>query len=213
MRSRVKICGITTPEDGLLAVKYGADAIGLVFYPHSPRAVDAEKAYLICQVIPAFVSVVGLFVNEEQQQVERILNQVPIDLLQFHGSETPAYCAQFGPRYIKAISMKPNVDLEQEKLRYQGASGLLLDTYSEDLKGGSGAVFDWNRVPDTLDCPIILAGGLNADNVADAIRRVRPYAVDVSSGVEHEKGKKDEVKIRRFMKEVSNAKIHRSNQN
>ena len=201
MRTRVKICGITRPEDGLAAVQHGADAIGLVFFEQSPRAVDIDTACAIVREIPAFVTITGLFVNPEREYVQAILDKVSIDLVQFHGTETQQFCAGFGRRYIKAISMKDEGATESIQ-QYSDAVGILLDAYHPDLHGGTGKTFDWDTIPTDLKVPMILAGGLNAGNVADAIRQVRPYAVDVSSGVELEKGLKDESKIAAFMKEV-----------
>lgn len=202
VRTRVKICGITRPEDGLAAARSGADGIGLVFYPQSPRAVDVERARAVVRELPPFVTVVGLFVDAEPEQVRAVLTAVPLDLLQFHGSEAPEYCGAFGRRYIKAVAMRADVDVTAASRRYRDAAGLLLDTYSIRVPGGSGAVFDWAQVPAALEQPVILAGGLSPDNVAQAIRAVRPYAVDVSSGVESGKGLKDGEKIDAFMRGV-----------
>ncbi len=205
MTTRIKICGITRPEDGLLAANAGADAIGLVFYPKSPRAVTIEQARAICVVLPPFVSVVALFVDAEHFEVEDVLADVPINLLQFHGSETPAQCESFNKPYIKAIRMKDDADLVDAVEQYSTAQGLLVDTYNPNEAGGTGEVFDWDRVPDGLDTPIILAGGLEPRNVASAIQQMNPYAVDVSSGVEVSKGIKDADKIRAFVTAVKTA--------
>lgn len=202
MRTRVKICGITRPEDGLAAVQHGADAIGLVFFEQSPRAIDIDAACAIVREIPAFVTITGLFVNPEREYVQAVLDKVSIDLLQFHGNETQESCTGFGRRYIKAISMK-NKDATESIQQYSDAAGILLDAYHPDLHGGTGKTFDWDTIPTDLKAPVVLAGGLDAGNIADAIRQVRPYAVDVSSGVELEKGLKDESRIAAFMNEVS----------
>jgi len=205
MTTRIKICGITRAEDALLAADAGADAIGLVFYPKSPRAVTIEQAQAICEVLPPFVSVVALFVDAEHFEVEDVLAAVPVDLLQFHGSETPAQCQAFSTPYIKAIRMKDDADLADAARQYNTARGLLVDTFNPNEAGGTGEVFDWDRVPDGLDTPIILAGGLEPANVGDAIKKMSPYAVDVSSGVEASKGIKDAGKIRAFVTAVSTA--------
>lgn len=202
MRTRVKICGITRVEDALSAVERGADAIGLVFYDRSPRNVSISQAIEIASNIPAFVSVVGLFVNAQQGFVDEAIRQVKLDLLQFHGDETPEQCAQFERPFIKAVRVKSDTNLVQYAQEFSAARGLLLDTYTEGVAGGTGHVFDWNLIPKQLAKPVILAGGLNADNVAKAILQVRPYAVDVSGGVEISKGIKDADKIAAFMQQV-----------
>lgn len=207
MRTRVKICGITRPEDAVEAVQQGADAIGLVFYPNSPRYVAPERATEIVKKIPAFVSVVGLFVNAEPAEIERILATVPLDILQFHGDETPAQCRQFSKPYMKAVRVKSDTNLVQCAADYADAKALLLDAFAEGVPGGTGQVFDWKLIPQNLELPVVLAGGLNAENVAQAISVVQPYAVDVSGGVEASKGIKDAAKIAAFMRGVSNAAI------
>ncbi|MES2013381.1 MAG: phosphoribosylanthranilate isomerase [Pseudomonadota bacterium] len=203
MRVRAKICGITRVEDALLAVKNGADAIGLVFYEPSPRNVSIQQAIDIANQVPAFVSVVGLFVNAEAEFVHEVLTQVKLDLLQFHGDETPEYCAQFKRPFIKAIRVKTDTNLVQCAKDFLAAKALLLDTYTEGVAGGTGHVFDWDLIPAQLDKPVILAGGLNAGNVAQAIEKIKPYAVDVSGGVEAAKGIKDAAKIAAFMQQVN----------
>ncbi|MFA7097578.1 MAG: phosphoribosylanthranilate isomerase [Gammaproteobacteria bacterium] len=210
MRTRVKICGITRPEDALAAARAGADAIGLVFYPPSPRAVTRERAREIVQVLPPFVSVVGLFVNAQPAEVRAALAALPIDLLQFHGDEAPEECRIYGRPYIKAVAMAPGVDLQAAARRYVDAAGLLLDTHREGVRGGTGEVFDWSRIPPGLDRPIILAGGLTLENVAAAVQRVRPYAVDVSSGVEVSKGIKDAARIEAFIRGVNSVDSERA---
>ncbi len=196
------MCGITRPEDGLAAVNAGADAIGLVFYPPSPRAVTIEQAQAIVEQLPPFVTVVGLFVNETRDKIEQILQQVSIDLLQFHGDESPEMCEGYGRPWIKAIRMKEEVDLIAETAAYASSRGVLLDAYQAGKPGGTGNVFDWQRIPTELAGRIILAGGLNPDNVDEAVRRVRPWAVDVSGGVEATKGIKDVQKIAAFIRGV-----------
>lgn len=204
MRTRVKICGLTRAEDVQAACEAGADAIGLVFYAPSPRAVTVEQAKMIVQHVPPFVSVTALFVNPRVDEVQAVLAQIPaISLLQFHGDETPEFCRQFGRAYIKAIPMRDEVDLAQQALLYDDALGLLVDTYKPGVPGGSGESFDWHRLPKSLSKPLILAGGLTPDNVAQAIAQVHPYAVDVSGGVELAKGVKDTAKVAAFMASVT----------
>jgi phosphoribosylanthranilate isomerase len=203
MRTRVKICGITRQEDARTAVRLGADAIGLVFYPPSPRAITPEAAASIVASLPPFVSVVGLFVDEDRSRVAEILNIVPLDLLQFHGEESPEACAGHGRPWIKAIRMRESVDLAAAMHQYAGSSGLLLDTYRAGVPGGTGDVFDWDRIPSVLASNIILAGGLSPQNVEQAIRQVHPYAVDVSGGVEAAKGIKDAGKMAAFIAGVN----------
>lgn len=202
MRVRVKICGITRIEDALCAVKNGADAIGLVFYKPSPRNVQIEQAIEIASRVPAFVSVVGLFVNAEADFVRNVISQVKLDLLQFHGDELPEECASYGLPFIKAIRVKSDTNLVQCAKDFSASKALLLDTFTDGVAGGTGHVFDWNLIPAALDKPVILAGGLNAQNVAQAISQVKPYAVDVSGGVETSKGIKDAAKIAAFMQQV-----------
>lgn len=207
MRTRVKICGITRPEDALEAILHGADAIGLVFYPQSPRYVTPLQAAEIVKKVPAFITVVGLFVNAEASEISDILSAVHLDLLQFHGDETPMQCRQFSRPYMKAIRVKSDTNLVQYAADYADAKALLLDAFAEGVPGGTGQVFDWNLIPSNLSVPVVLAGGLNADNVTQAIQKVRPYAVDVSGGVEASKGIKDAAKIAAFMRGVSNAAL------
>ena len=205
MRTRVKICGITDRQDALDAVRLGADAIGLVFYPPSPRCVTAERAAAIVEGLPPFVTVVGLFVNASREEIADVLGTVRIDLLQFHGTECPDYCAGHGRPYIKAVRVREGTDLLAERRRYAGASALLLDAYQPGVPGGTGQAFDWGLIPAALGPEIVLAGGLSTDNVGEAVRQVRPYAVDVSGGVEREKGRKDVGKIEAFMRGVASA--------
>lgn len=200
--TRIKICGITRVEDMMDAAHNGADALGLVFYDKSPRHVNAQQAAQMADAIPPFVSLVGLFVNASAAEVLEVMQAVPLDVLQFHGEEEPDFCAQFGRPYLKAVRVKAGINLVQYAARFAGAQGLLLDTFVEGAHGGTGASFDWALIPNDLPLPVILSGGLNAGNVAEAIAQVRPYAVDVSSGVEASKGIKDAAKIVAFIKEV-----------
>lgn len=205
--TRTKICGLTRSEDVVDVARYGADAIGLVFYEPSPRCVTIEQAKLLSKAIPPFVSVVALFVNADKSFVEQVLAQVPIDILQFHGDEPEAYCASFNKPYLKAIRVKPDTDLLQCAAEYHSARGLLLDAHVDGVPGGTGTRFDWSLIPPDIPLPVILSGGLDVKNVADGIKQVKPYAVDVSSGVEAAKGIKDEAKIARFMQEVKQTNV------
>lgn len=202
---RVKICGITRGEDALAAARLGADALGFVFYAASPRAVDALTARNIIASLPPFVTAVGLFVDADASAVANVLRHVHLDLLQFHGQEPPEYCAQFGLPYLKAVRMKPGLNLLQYVSSYTGAAGILVDSYVEGVAGGTGATFDWDRIPRELDTPLVLSGGLDSDNVVAAIAAVQPWAVDVSSGVEASKGIKDPTKMASFIQGVRNA--------
>jgi len=199
MTTRIKICGITRPEDAQHAAVLGVDAIGLVFYEPSPRNIDIQQACAVVDSLPPFVTPVGLFVNATADEVQRVLNRVNLDLLQFHGDEPPEFCTRFNRPYIKAIRMRAGVDLQVEAGKYAQARGLLLDAYHPALPGGTGESFEWARVPDDLPTPVILAGGLTVDNVGKAIRAVRPCAVDVSGGVEAQKGIKDWGKMADFV--------------
>ncbi|SNT11164.1 phosphoribosylanthranilate isomerase [Pseudomonas segetis] len=202
---RSKICGITRLEDARVAVSAGADAIGFVFYAKSPRAVTIEQAQAIIAQLPPFVTTVGLFVDMPREQLSQLLQQVPLDLLQFHGDETPAQCEGFARPYIKALRVQPGDDIASQVAAYTSASGVLLDTFVSGVPGGTGQAFDWSLVPQGLEMPIILAGGLTPDNVEAAIRQVRPYAVDVSGGVEASKGIKDSSKVQAFVHAVRSA--------
>lgn len=202
-RTRVKICGISSTKDARLVVDAGADAIGLVFYEPSPRYVDIERAVEIASVIPPFVSIVALFVNASAEQVNAVLNHVPISLLQFHGDESPAYCEQFQRPYIKALRMKPNVDVAAVCCEYWSAQGILLDAYRKGVPGGTGECFDWQAIPRSLSKPIVLAGGLQPANIAAAIAAVEPVAVDVSGGVEASAGVKDSQRVIEFINQVN----------
>ncbi|HHC74266.1 MAG TPA: phosphoribosylanthranilate isomerase [Thiothrix sp.] len=200
--TRVKICGITTPDDAKFTAAAGADAIGLVFYKKSPRAVTIAQAQAICAVLPPFVATVGLFVNADADAVKHILAQVPLTNLQFHGAESPDYCSQFMRPYLKAVPMQGLADFAAYADQYQDAQGFLVDSHAPDTVGGSGKTFDWITVPQDYQKPLILAGGLTPHNVARAIQITNVYAVDVSSGVEEFAGKKSAAKVRAFMDEV-----------
>ncbi|MES2502990.1 MAG: phosphoribosylanthranilate isomerase [Pseudomonadota bacterium] len=204
-RTRVKICGITRVQDALEAVRCGADAIGLVFYAASPRCVTLQQAQQIVAALPPFVSVVALFVNATQAEIETVISQVRIDIVQFHGDETAADCERIKLPYFKAIRVKPDTNLLQCEIDFSRANALLLDTYSESAYGGTGHVFDWDLIPKNMTKPVILAGGLMAENVGLAIEKVKPYAVDISGGVEISKGVKDAKKIAAFMLAVQSA--------
>ncbi len=201
-RVRVKICGITRPEDGAAAAALGADAIGLVFHRPSPRCVTVDGARRIVAALPPLVGVVGLFMNAEPAAIRAVLSEVPLSLLQFHGDEEPNACAAFGLPYIKAVPMGAGADARDYEQRFAGAAGLLLDSHGGGQMGGAGCGFDWTRIPTERRKPLILAGGLHPGNVAAAIRQVRPYAVDVSSGVEAAKGIKDAELMRAFLRGV-----------
>lgn len=217
MRTRIKICGITRVEDGLDAARLGADAIGLVFAEKSPRRVELAQAAAIARALPPFVATVALFVNPEPDLVGRVIAELRPSLLQFHGEEEAAYCRSFGVPFLKAIRVRPETDLLQCATDFAGAAGLLLDAYSPDAHGGTGHRFDWSLIPAGLPLPMVLAGGLDAGNVAEAVRSVRPWAVDVSSGVEAAKGSKgaapgikDATRLAAFISEVRNVDLQLS---
>lgn len=201
MHTRIKICGIKHLDDALKAVECGADAIGLIFVEKSPRYSSLAAARVVAESLPPFVTVVGLFMDTPAETVREALKVVPLNLLQFHGDEPPAYCDQFGLPYIKVLKMRDNVNVVAFAQEYPNAAGILLDTYHEK-GGGTGQTFDWSLIPEDMPLPLILAGGLNPKNVASAVERVKPYAVDVSSGVESEPTIKDHKKIEQFIKEV-----------
>lgn len=205
-RTRIKICGLTRESDVLAAVEAGADAIGFVFYPPSPRNLSPERAAALARLIPPFVTLVGLFVEPSEELVDQVRRTVPVSLLQFHGDESNADCARYGLPWIKAARMRPGFDLIEFASLHHGASALLLDTFVHEY-GGSGQTFDWGLVPPSLPRPVILSGGLNPDNVEQAVRQVRPWAVDVSSGVESAKGIKDAARIAAFVKGVKDADV------
>lgn len=199
---RIKICGLTSVEDARLVSGAGVDAVGLVFYPASSRAVRPEQAAAIARSCGPFVTSVGLFVDPSRADVQAALAAVPLQLLQFHGNESPGFCASFGRPYIKALRMTTGLDVPAAEKEFAdaGASGLLLDSYSPSAPGGTGETFCWDRIPAVRRLPLILAGGLTPDNVAAAVRQVRPYAVDVSSGVESSPGRKDFARIDAFVR-------------
>ncbi len=203
--TRVKMCGITRPQDALEAAQAGADAIGLVFYARSPRNVGLDQAACIVQALPPFVTTVALFVNPAPEEVLAVMQSVRPDVLQFHGEETPEFCRGFGAPYLKAARVRPETDLIQFAALYADAQGLLLDAWNEAAQGGTGERFDWNLIPANLPKHVILAGGLSPANVRLAVETTRPWAVDVSSGIESSKGIKDAALIAAFMKEVKNA--------
>ena len=204
MRTRVKICGITRVEDAAAAARAGADAIGLVFYPASPRFLSLERGRELRDSLPPFVTPVALFVNPAPQEVRAVLERVRPAMLQFHGEEAPGFCAQFGLPYVKACRVKPGVDLLEYLRPFSAAAGWLLDSHVEQY-GGIGESFDWSLIPAERSRPLVLSGGLTRDNVREAIRRVRPWAVDVSSGVESAKGIKDAARIAAFIAEARHA--------
>jgi phosphoribosylanthranilate isomerase len=201
-RTRIKICGLREPGHARIAAEAGADAIGLVFYPPSPRFVTAEQAAEVAAALPPFVTAVGLFVNETREAIEAILERVPLGLLQFQGDETPDFCAGFGKPFVRAVRMEEGVDLIEWAGRFSAARALLLDADVPGARGGTGQAFDWARVPREAPLPLILSGGLTAQNVGRAVREVRPWAVDVSSGVERARGVKDPALIVEFIRSV-----------
>ncbi len=203
-RTRIKICGLTRAQDVRAAVDHGADAIGFVFYASSPRAVSIAQAAQLVALLPPFVASVGLFVNATEDDINCVLERVPLQLLQFHGDEAEADCARFGRPWIKAARMRAGVDLVEFASFHPGASGVLVDAFVEGY-GGGGKTFDWSLIPQGFGRPLVLSGGLDADNVVDAVRRIRPWAVDVSSGVESDKGIKDTAKIAAFIAGVRDA--------
>ena len=203
MRTRVKICGFTQVEDAVAAAKLGVDAIGLVFYSPSPRNVSIEQAISIVNALPAFVTVVALFVDEQEAKIREVLGKVSVDCLQFHGDETAGACRLYNKPYMKAIRMKPELDVMVIAEEYKDASALLLDAYHPGIKGGSGSQFDWDLIPKDCTLPVILAGGLQVDNATQAVQSVKPYALDVSSGVESSKGIKDVAKMAAFIQAIN----------
>ena len=205
MSTRVKICGITNTEDANASIISGADAIGFVFVEQSPRFLSNEKAIEIVESLASVISIVGLFVNSSQKHIKHVIENVPIDYLQFHGDESETECSLYNIPYIKSVPMKDNVDLLDYIDSYTSAEAFLLDSHTSGKLGGTGNVFDWDNIPKAIDVPIILAGGLTSSNVKTAVEKIRPYGVDVSSGVEYEKGIKDPQKIYEFIKEVKKA--------
>lgn len=207
MRTRVKICGITRVEDGLAAARLGADAVGLVFYAKSPRAVTIPQAQALVCGLPPFVTIVGLFVDAAPDEIREVLAAVPLDLLQFHGKEPPQACRGYGRPYVKVVRMADDTDVIAMARPYEDAAGILVDSYVHGVPGGTGRVFDWARLPTALACPLVLAGGLTPDNVAAAVAQVRPWAVDVSGGVEAAPGIKDAAKIAAFIRGVNSVEV------
>ncbi|HYC45471.1 MAG TPA: phosphoribosylanthranilate isomerase [Burkholderiales bacterium] len=207
MSTAVKICGITRIEDALTAARCGAHAIGLVFYRPSPRFIEPDAAAEIVRALPPFVTPVGLFVDAAEGEVRESAARSGVRLLQFHGAESADFCARFALPYMKAVRVKPGIDLLQYARDFSGAKALLLDAFQEGLHGGTGAVFDWSLIPPSLPLPIVLSGGLTPDNVSAAVRRVKPCAVDVSSGVEASRGMKDPAKIAAFIQGVHDADV------
>jgi len=207
VRTRVKICGITRAEDALAAARAGADAIGLVFYGRSPRAVDLEQARAVVQALPPFITTVGLFVDAASEEIHAVLTAVPLDMLQFHGDESPEVCRCYGKPYLKALRMGEGADLAVLAQPYNDAVGILVDSYVEGVPGGTGQRFDWSRLSGGVSRPLILAGGLTPDNVAAAVAQVRPWAVDVSGGVEVAPGIKDASKIEAFIRGVNSVQV------
>ena len=205
MPTRVKICGITRVDDALVAARAGADAIGLIFYPGSKRCISVARACEIVQALPPFVTTVALFVDPVENEVRDVLERVQPDLLQFHGAEPAEFCARFSRPWLKAVRVRPGVDLLQCATEYAGARALLLDAYVAGQAGGTGQSFDWSLIPRSLSAPVVLSGGLTPENVPHAVRAVRPAAVDVSSGVESAPGIKDAAKISAFLRGVANA--------
>lgn len=201
-RIRIKFCGMTNPEDALEASRLGVDAIGLIFYSKSPRYVSMPQALDIIKSLPPFITKVGVFVNESKEMISHILEHVPLDILQFHGNEPPEFCRSFEKFYIKTISVGAEQVTTELVKSYYDAAGLLFDTFRNDLPGGSGATFDWNKLPNDLKKPLILAGGLNCENISEALQEVKPFAVDVTSGIERKKGVKDWSKMKFFVERV-----------
>lgn len=204
-RTRVKFCGMTRPDDAMMAVDLGVDAIGLVFVPKSRRFVDLDLALAVARSVPPLVHLVALFMDASHEAVDLVVRELPIDLLQFHGAETPEFCASFHRPYVKALAMGDGLDVEYAAERYAQARGVLLDAHRSGEQGGSGLRFDWSAIPVSMAGRIILAGGLDADNVALAIRQVRPFAVDVASGIESAPGIKCPRRMQQFMNEVDRA--------
>ena len=207
MITKVKFCGITNLQDAISAAELGADALGFVFYPKSPRFISPKNAKEIIKKLPPFISMVGLFVNQSKSEVEEVIKDCPLNLLQFHGDENESFCKQYNLPYIKAITMKSDVDLLKCIQEYNSAKALLLDTFSKVARGGSGEVFDWKMIPPNTLKPIIVAGGLTPDNVQTLLEVISPYGVDVSSGIEINKGLKDYKLMKKFILGVTNAGV------
>lgn len=207
MRTRTKICGITRLDDAEASILAGCDALGFVFYKESPRYIALDAFKVIAKALPPFVTKAGLFVNANPSDIEEAIQSGLVNVLQFHGDETPDFCRQFKFPYIKAVAVSSSIDLLQYAKDFYDAEALLLDASHEYLKGGTGQTFDWNLIPHSLSKPIVLAGGLTVDNVKEAIKKVKPYAVDVSGGVEESKGIKNSHKIQAFIKETQDAAV------
>lgn len=207
MSVRIKVCGFTRANDAVAAANLGIDAIGLVFYEKSPRHVSIAQAQEIIAALPPFVTVVALFVNATRDEINTVLTRCAIDVLQFHGEESPEFCRSFARPYLKAVRVQPGVDLATLAAAFHDARGLLTDAFVEGAHGGTGKTFDWTLIPDHLPLPLILSGGLDEHNVADAVRRVQPAAVDVSSGVEAGKGIKSAQRVADFVAAVRAAQI------
>ncbi len=211
-RTRIKICGITNQADALAAVEAGADALGFIFVPQSPRALSVTAAANICHALPPFIARVGVFVDELEYEIEKAIDECLLDAVQFHGDEPPGFCTKFRAKSIKAIRMRDETTLHQAR-EYDDVDALLLDTYTETLRGGTGKTFDWRLADEAkqIGPPLILSGGLTANNVGEAVRRVQPFAVDTASGVEREPGRKDHDLMQRFVDNVRNTSTQRGN--
>lgn len=207
MKTKIKICGFTQADNARDASHLGIDAVGLVFYNKSSRYVKVETALKIVNVLPPFINRVGLFVNSDFTFIDEVLCQVPLDTLQFHGDESPIECSQYAMPFIKAIRVHKDTNLVKIADHYRQSCGLLLDAFNKNIYGGTGEVFDWDLAKVDIDLPIILAGGLNSDTVANVIKQINPYAVDASSGMENVKGVKDINKIKKFIQQVQEVKL------
>lgn len=207
MRIKIKFCGITNLDDAISAASLGADALGFVFYPQSARYISPNDAANIIEKLPPFITTIGLFVDQTADEVKEIITLCELNLLQFHGDEDEPFCSGFNLPYIKAISMKSGINLLKCEKEFYSAKALLLDTYADDAKGGTGKVFDWNSIPSNISKPLIIAGGLNPINVKDLLELIHPYAVDVSGGIERSKGLKDYELMKNFILGVTNASL------
>ena len=207
MKTKIKICGITSLKNALEAVELGVDALGFVFFSESPRYIKPKKACAIINLLPSFVSRVGLFVNAPKEEVLSVISESRVNLLQFHGDEDEKFCNQFNLPYIKAISFKDGINLLEYCQLFVSSSAILVDTYSQEMRGGTGKTFNWDLIPKSLPLPLIIAGGLDSKNVSSLINSVNPYGVDVSGGVEIDKGIKDHSMMKNFVLGVNNANI------
>ncbi len=201
-RTRIKICGFTDTEQAQWAARMGIDALGLVFYPPSPRAIDSSQAQAIIRCLPPFITIVALFVNETAERINQILKHTGIDMIQFHGDESPEFCRSFTRPFIKAIRVREDTDIIAESKRYAGARGLLLDAWHPDNHGGTGTQFNWDQIPKQCELPLILAGGLTPDNIQYALQTSQLDTVDISSGVESAKGQKSPEKMATFLQQI-----------